>query len=190
MTSPHSSSTGSLAGALTGALTLDAEALYKELLRHVQQVLQPDTHLVGVTSGGAWLVERLQRDLGLSGQPGIISSSMHRDDFSQRGLSAGGQTVLPFDVNGADILLFDDVLYTGRTIRAVVNELFDYGRPKRVQLAVLVDRGGRELPIHAEYAAARLVLPADQSLALVRNDSRSDSGSFSFEVQTKAAATA
>ena len=111
---------------------------------------------------------------------------MHRDDFSQRGMSSGGQTVLPFDVTGADILLFDDVLYTGRTIRAVVNELFDYGRPQRVQLAVLVDRGGRELPIHAEFAAARLVLPANQSLALAR----SESGNFSFEVQTNVAPAA
>ncbi len=174
MTSPHTPG--------TGAFTLDAEALYKELLRHVQQVLQPTMQLVGVTSGGAWLVERLQRDLNLSGQAGTISSAMHRDDFSQRGLSSGGQTVLPFDVNGADILLFDDVLYTGRTIRAVVNELFDYGRPKRVQLVVLVDRGGRELPIHAEYAAVKLVLPENQSLTLARNES----GHFSFEVQTKA----
>lgn len=165
---------------------LDAEALYKELLRYVKQALTPTMQLVGVTSGGAWLVERLQRDLGRTEPFGIISSSMHRDDFSQRGLSSGGQTVLPFDVNGADILLFDDVLYTGRTIRAVVNELFDYGRPQRVQLAVLVDRGGRELPIHAEYAAAKLVLPENQSLALAR----SESGRFSFEVQTKAQATA
>ena len=164
-----------------GSLMLDAEALYKELLRYVQQAIAPTTQLVGVTSGGAWLVERLQHDLKRSLPCGTISSSMHRDDFSQRGMSSGGQTVLPFDVTGADILLFDDVLYTGRTIRAVVNELFDYGRPQRVQLAVLVDRDGRELPIHAEFAAARLVLPASQSLALAR----SESGNFSFEVQSK-----
>jgi pyrimidine operon attenuation protein / uracil phosphoribosyltransferase len=172
-----------------GSLMLDAEALYKELLRYVQQAIAPTTQLVGVTSGGAWLVERLQHDLKRSLPCGTISSSMHRDDFSQRGMSSGsssGQTVLPFDVTGSDILLFDDVLYTGRTIRAVVNELFDYGRPQRVQLAVLVDRGGRELPIHAEFAAARLVLPANQSLALARNDA----GNFSFEVKTKAASVA
>ena len=175
MTSPHSPA--------MGTLMLDAEALYKELLRYVQQTVTPSTQLVGVTSGGAWLVERLQRDLKRTQPAGTISSSMHRDDFAKRGLSSGGQTVLPFDVTGADILLFDDVLYTGRTIRAVLNELFDYGRPQRVQLAVLVDRGGRELPIHAEFAAARLVLPANQSLALAR----SESGNFSFEVETKTA---
>ena len=112
-----------------GALLLDAEALYGELLRGVQLISHPTTRLVGVTSGGAWLAERLQRDLKLPGTAGTISSAMHRDDFAQRGLSAGGQTVLPFDVNGADILLLDDVLYTGRTLRAVINELFDYGRP-------------------------------------------------------------
>jgi pyrimidine operon attenuation protein / uracil phosphoribosyltransferase len=177
LTSPHSPATGTL---MLDAV-LDAETLYKELLRFVQQTVTPATQLVGITSGGAWLVERLQRDLKLALPVGTISSSMHRDDFSQRGMSSGGQTVLPFDVTGSDILLFDDVLYTGRTIRAVVNELFDYGRPQRVQLAVLVDRGGRELPIHAEFAAARLVLPANQSLALAR----SESGSFSFEVQSK-----
>ena len=164
-----------------GTLTLDAEAMYQDLLRYVMQIRTPEMQLVGITSGGAWLVERLQRDLKLTGKPGIISSTLHRDDFSKRGLSDGGQTSLPFDVEAADIMLVDDVLFTGRTIRAVVNELFDYGRPMRVQLAVLVDRGGRELPIHAEYASARLVLPANQSLTLARNES----GAFSFEVKER-----
>lgn len=160
-------------------LVLDAEALYRELLRGVPLISQPDTRLVGITSGGAWLAERLQRDLHLAGQAGTISSAMHRDDFAQRGLSSGGQTVLPFDVNGAHILVLDDVLYTGRTLRAVINELFDYGRPASVKLAVLVDRGGRELPVQADFAAARVSLGANQSLALAR----SDAGVFSFDVK-------
>ena len=154
----------------TTSLVLDAEALYGELLRGVRAMRSAHTRLVGITSGGAWLVERLQKDLGLDGAPGTISSAMHRDDFAQRGLSASAQTTLPFDVNGADILLLDDVLYTGRTVRAVLNELYDYGRPARVRLAVLVDRGGRELPVQADFAAARVVLPAAQSLALARTD--------------------
>ncbi len=166
------------------ALALDAEALYKELLRGVRSLCQADTRLVGITSGGAWLAERLQRDLGLSGQAGQVSSVMHRDDFAQRGLSAGGQTQLPFEVDGADILVLDDVLYTGRTIRAVLNELFDYGRPARVQLAVLVDRGGRQLPVQADFAAARVALPESQSLALARDAA----GAFSFQVEDKAKA--
>ena len=164
-----------------GALLLDAEAVYTELLRGVQQISNANTRLVGITSGGAWLVERLQKDMNLPGEPGKISSAMHRDDFAQRGLSSGGQTVLPFDVNGADILILDDVLYTGRTIRAVINELFDYGRPANVKLAVLVDRGGRELPVQADFAASRVTLASNQLLSLAR----SESGVFSFDVKAQ-----
>lgn len=164
------------------SLTLDAEALYREVLRGMQQLLATydrPPRLVGVASGGVWLAERLRADLGLADDIGTLSSAMHRDDFSQRGLSASGQTVLPFDVNGAHLIVLDDVLYTGRTIRAVLNELFDYGRPASVKLVVLVDRGDRELPIQADFAAARVALPASQSLALAR----SDDGRFSFQVQ-------
>lgn len=168
--------------AANGALTLDAEALYRELARGVRSVREATTRLVGITSGGAWLAERLQKDLGLEGDPGVISSAMHRDDFARRGLAASAQTRLDFDVNDAHILLLDDVLYTGRTIRAVLNELFDYGRPASVRLAVLVDRGGRELPVQADFAAARLALPPSQSLALARDAD----GRFSFDVKTAA----
>lgn len=164
----------------------DAEALYTELASGVKQLLAASpapTALAGITSGGAWLAERLQRDLGLSGAAGVISSSMHRDDFSQRGLASSAQTLLPFEVNGAHVLLIDDVLYTGRTLRAVINELFDYGRPASVRLAVLVDRGGRELPIEANVCAARLAVPAGQSLELARDDS----GRLSFVLETKEA---
>ena len=160
-------------------LTLDAEALYVELLAGVRALLRPETRLVGVTSGGVWLAERLQRDLGLSGRSGVISSSMHRDDYARRGMTAGAQTQIDFDVNEAQIVLLDDVLYTGRTIRAVINELFDFGRPASVKLAVLVDRGGRELPIQADCCAARVSLPATQSLALAR----SETGVFSFNLE-------
>ena len=157
----------------------DAEALYAGLLQGVKPMLGDRTRLVGITSGGAWLVERLHNDLALAGPPAVISSAMHRDDFARRGMAASAQTVLPFDVDGADVLLLDDVLYTGRTIRAVLNELFDFGRPARVRLAVLVDRGGRELPVAADLAVTTLTLPDAQSLALVR----SDAGALSFEVK-------
>ena len=106
---------------------------------------------------------------------------MHRDDFAKRGLASSSQTQLPFDVNGAHLVVVDDVLYTGRTLRAVINELFDYGRPASVKLVVLVDRGGRELPVQPDLAMARVALPASQSLALVRLAD----GSFSFEVQDR-----
>ena len=161
------------------SLSLDAPTLYQELLRGVKNLREPNTQLIGIASGGVWLAEQLQHDLSLAGAVGVISSAMHRDDFSRRGLAHSVQTKLPFDVNGQDIVLIDDVLYTGRTIRAVLNELFDYGRPARVRLAVLVDRGGRQLPVQADFAAARVSLPANQSLALAR----SESGAFSFKIE-------
>ncbi|MBU6258681.1 MAG: bifunctional pyr operon transcriptional regulator/uracil phosphoribosyltransferase PyrR [Burkholderiales bacterium] len=161
-------------------LQLDAEALYADMRAGVRALLRPATVLVGIWSGGAWLAERLQRDLGLAGSHGVISSTLHRDDFSARGLAAAsGATQLPFAIDDSHILLVDDVLYTGRTVRAVVNELFDYGRPASVTLAVLVDRGGRELPLAAAYSAARIALPASSRLALTR----ADDGSFSFTVR-------
>jgi pyrimidine operon attenuation protein/uracil phosphoribosyltransferase len=162
-------------------LVLDAEALYLELRNGVRALFRPGMHLVGVTSGGVWLAKRLQQDLDLAGHPGVISSSMHRDDFARRGMTAAASTQISFDVNEAQIILLDDVLYTGRTIRAVINELFDFGRPASVKLAVLVDRGGRELPIQADLCAARVALPATQSLALAR----SAAGGFSFNVEAR-----
>lgn len=163
----------------SGLLALDAESLYQALLAGIRPLCQEQTQLAGVTSGGVWLAERLHRDLGIAQPVNVLSSALHRDDFSQRGLSSSVQTALGFDVNGADVLILDDVLYTGRTIRAVINELFDYGRPARVRLAVLVDRGGRQLPIQADFASARLALPASRTLSLAR----SDDGHFHFDIR-------
>lgn len=162
-------------------LELDAEALYGDLLASVRGVFKPGMRLMGVTSGGVWLAERLQQDLALSEPIGVISSAMHRDDYASRGMTAAAQTQIPFDVNGAQILLLDDVLFTGRTIRAVINELFDFGRPASIKLAVLVDRGGRELPISPDIYAARIHLAANQSLSLARDDA----GQFSFNVKAR-----
>jgi pyrimidine operon attenuation protein/uracil phosphoribosyltransferase len=161
-------------------LHLDAEALYGELLAAVRAIARPEMRLVGIWSGGAWLAERLHRDLALAGEYGVITSALHRDDFSSRGLaSTADPTKLPFEVEGCHIVLVDDVLYTGRTIRAVVNELYDFGRPASVTLVVLVDRGGRELPVCAAASAARIALPASQRLSLARDDA----GRFSFEIR-------
>jgi pyrimidine operon attenuation protein/uracil phosphoribosyltransferase len=99
----------------------------------------------------------------------IPSASFYRDDFSRKGLKPEvKRTELPFEVEGATIVLVDDVLYTGRSVRAAINELFDFGRPARVELAVLVDRGGRELPIEPTYAGARLAVARDLSIVLSR----------------------
>lgn len=165
---------------------LDAEALYATLREQVGSLLQRLPHpqaLVGIWSGGAWLTERLHADLHLPGAPGVISSTLHRDDFQARGLSATTDaTNLPFAIDGCHIVLVDDVLYTGRTVRAVVNELFDFGRPASVTLAVLVDRGGRELPMAAAVAAAIVdpsSLPPHRKLTLAR----ADDGRLDFTLQ-------
>lgn len=162
------------------SLALDAEALYVDLLAGVRALLQDDALLVGVWSGGAWLAERLQRDLNRPGAHGVISSTLHRDDYRSRGLAAGAEaTRLPVAIDGRAIVLVDDVLFTGRTIRAVLNELYDYGRPASVKLAVLVDRGGRELPIEAAFSAARVKLPREQRLSLERGGD----GRFAFRLR-------
>jgi pyrimidine operon attenuation protein / uracil phosphoribosyltransferase len=161
-------------------LNLDAEALYADLLGGVRNLLQPDSVLVGIWSGGAWLAERLQRDLARVGEHGVISSALHRDDFGSRGLAASADhTRLPFEIEGRPIVLIDDVLYTGRTIRAAINELYDFGRPASVQLAVLVDRNGRELPIQPAVSAARITLPREQRLSLARDEA----GRFNFDIK-------
>ena len=167
---------------MTSSLTLDAEALYGTLRDGVRRLVaeRPDAALVGIWSGGAWLAARLQADLQLPGEPGVISSTLHRDDFGERGLATGaGATKLPFSIEGRHLVLIDDVLYTGRTIRAVLNELFDFGRPASVALAVLVDRGGRELPIQPSFAAARVTLAPEQRLSLAK----AEDGRFSFVVK-------
>ena len=166
----------------TTSLTLDAEALYGALRDGVRRLLaeRPDAALVGIWSGGAWLAARLQADLKLPGEAGVITSTLHRDDFAERGLAAdGGATKLPFAIDGRHVVLIDDVLFTGRTIRAVVNELYDFGRPASVSLAVLVDRGGRELPIQPSFAAARVTLAPEQRLSLAQGEG----GRFAFAVE-------
>ena len=149
--------------------SLDAEALCKTLVEQMRPHVSPATALVGIHTGGVWLAERLHRALGLSQPPGSIDVSFYRDDFGSKGLHPQPKrTEIPFTVEGADVIIVDDVLYTGRTTRAAINELFDFGRPARVDLAVLIDRGGRELPIAPRYCALTLPepLPANQSLQL------------------------
>lgn len=158
----------------------DAEALVRDLGRQIAPSVQPTTALIGIHTGGVWIAERLHRELGLDLALGTLDVSFYRDDFEQRGLrSQVRPSTIPFEVDGRDLILIDDVLYTGRTLRAVINELFDFGRPARVRLAVLVDRGGRELPIQADFAAARLTLAPTRSLALARTND----GVFSFRVE-------
>ncbi|MCG2633310.1 MAG: bifunctional pyr operon transcriptional regulator/uracil phosphoribosyltransferase PyrR [Gammaproteobacteria bacterium] len=126
-----------------------------------------DPLLVGIHSGGVWIAEALHQRLGTSAPLGHLDISFYRDDFSRMGLHPVVRpSNLPEPVEGRPIILIDDVLYTGRTIRAALNEIFDYGRPERVILAVLAERNGRELPIQADIAGMRLDLPANAYLQL------------------------
>ncbi len=154
-----------------------------ELCRRLAELMRPHvtpaTALVGIHTGGAWVAEWLHRELGIAQPLGTMNVSFYRDDYSQRGLHAGRKpSSIPFDVAASHVVIVDDVLYTGRTIRAALNELFDYGRPAKVDLAVLVDRGGRELPIAATYCAHTLAspMPAGESLDL----ERAGDGSLAF----------
>jgi len=145
----------------------DAEAQCVALAELIRPTLQPNTVLVGIHSGGAWIAKRLNELLGLPGEIGLIDVSFYRDDFGEKGLHPQVRpTSIPFDVDGRPLILVDDVLYTGRTTRAAINELFDYGRPASVKLAVLADRGGRELPVAAEFCTWKVSLPDSQELVL------------------------
>lgn len=123
--------------------------------------------LVGIHTGGVWIAEQLQQRLGMRTPLGKLDISFYRDDFSRIGVHPQVRpSELPFDVDERHVLLIDDVLYTGRTVRAALNVLFDYGRPASVILAVLVDRGGRELPIAADVVGTHLELRAGQQVQL------------------------
>jgi len=145
----------------------DAEALLDGLTEHMRGALTPDTALVGIHTGGVWLARRLHASLGLLPPLGSLDVSFYRDDYQRIGLHPQVKpSDIPFDVAGRHLVLVDDVLFTGRTIRAAMNELFDYGRPESVRLAALVDRGGRELPICAQFLGATVEIGPDEHIEL------------------------
>lgn len=167
---------------------MDAELLYAKLLAGLRARLaaKGPMEIAGLAVGGAWIAERLAHDLGLA-HYGIINVAFHRDDYAEKGLAAmrsadGLATHLPFDVNGAQIVLIDDVLLTGRTVRAALNELFDFGRPASVELMVLADRGKRELPITADFVGEHVSVPDHQILAL----EKTPEGGFHFVLEARA----
>ena len=149
----------------------DAEALLNQLAERMRPQVSADTALIGIHTGGVWLAERLHRELGLKQPLGTIDVSFYRDDYESRGLHARVKpSAIPFEVADADVILVDDVLFTGRTIRAAINELFDYGRPQRIRLAALVDRGGRELPIAPQFLGAEVKVADNEQIELQRSD--------------------
>ena len=165
---------------------MNAESLYQKLLDNLRTRLQTDSfELAGLAMGGAWIAERLAQDLNLP-HFGVINVAFHRDDYAEKGMTALRTastlpTQLPFEVNGAKVILIDDVLLTGRTVRAALNELFDFGRPAQVELMVLADRGRRELPITANFVGAEIQVPDQQILVLEKDMA----GKFSFQLEER-----
>jgi len=151
----------------------DAEQLLATLAAQMRPQVPATAGLVGILTGGFWVAERLHAALKLAAAPAALDISFYRDDFDAEGLKHAVQpSQIPFEIEGRDLILVDDVLYTGRTIRAAMNELFDYGRPKSIRLAALVDRGGRELPIAAQFLGATLEVPAHYRIDLERADGK------------------
>ncbi len=168
---------------------MNAEQSYLKLLETLSQRKKggDSFELAGLAMGGAWIAERLATDLNLS-HFGVINVAFHRDDYAEKGMTAlrtasTMSTYLPFEVNGANVILIDDVLLTGRTVRAALNELFDFGRPAQVELMVLADRENRELPISADFVGEPVSIPGNQILVLEKDDA----GKFSFQLEERAA---
>jgi pyrimidine operon attenuation protein/uracil phosphoribosyltransferase len=165
---------------------MNAESSYRKLLENLRDRLQSGSfELAGLAMGGAWIAERLAQDLNLP-HYGVINVAFHRDDYAEKGMTAlrtasTMSTKLPFEVNGANVILIDDVLLTGRTVRAALNELFDFGRPAQVELMVLADRGKRELPIAANFVGEAIEV-SDQKILVLEKDA---AGKFSFQLEER-----
>ena len=163
----------------------DAEKLCQQLVRELKPLIGAKTAMVGLYTGGVWLAERLHKELQIEKPLATMDIAFYRDDYAARGLKHDPKrTKIPFDVNGAELLLVDDVLYSGRTVRAAMNELFDYGRPQSISLVVLADRGGRQLPICAQHVGAKVEVPTGQRLRLKRDDA----GKLALALETDRAA--
>lgn len=162
----------------------DAEQLLQALIETMRPDVGPQTGLIGIHTGGVWLAERLHDALGLQTALGLLDVSFYRDDYEKIGLHRDvKRSDIPFEVEGRPLILVDDVLYTGRTIRAAMNELFDYGRPASIRLAALIDRGGRELPIAAQWIAETISLPENEAIELKRDEQ----GRLSLDVHERSA---
>ena len=165
---------------------MNAELLYGKLLEALRKRAKLGSfELAGLAMGGAWIAERLAKDLDLP-HYGVINVAFHRDDYAEKGMTtlrtaSTMTTDLPFDVNGANIILIDDVLLTGRTVRAALNELFDFGRPTKVELMVLADRQNRELPIAADFVGEQVQARDHRLMVLEKNID----GKFTFQLEDR-----
>lgn len=147
------------------------QELIGQMAENLQQLLQQrnitEVYMIGIHTGGVWVAKELHRLLGIGTELGTMDISFYRDDFTRIGMHPQVRpTRLPFEVEDSHIVLVDDVLQSGRTIRAAMNEIFDYGRPASIDLVVLVDRGGRELPIEACVVGERIQLQPGEQVKL------------------------
>lgn len=148
----------------------DPEKLLSEITSKIASLIQPTTAIVGIHSGGVWMMDRILTTLKTKIPFGTLDAALYRDDFARRGLKDEPQPAnIPFDVQDKHIILVDDIFYTGRTTRAAINELFDFGRPASVTLAVLINRGGAQLPICPQIVGAELFIKPDQRFRLSQN---------------------
>ena len=147
---------------------IEAQPLIAAMVEALRTYLVRRPLVVGIHSGGAWVAEEVRMGLGIEEPLGTLDISFYRDDFTQVGMHPEVKaSYLPVNLDNRHVILVDDVLHSGRTVRAALNELFDYGRPASVVLAVLVDRDGRELPVQADVRGCHLDLPSGQHIKLV-----------------------
>ncbi len=148
-------------------MTKEIDRWLQNMAADLEKIARDDPLMIGIHTGGVWIAERLQKLMGLPGPLGILNIAFYRDDFSRIGMHPRViPSSLPFSVEDRNIILVDDVLHTGRTVRAALNEIFDYGRPATVLLAVLVERSGRELPIRADVAGKSMTLNSGEHVKL------------------------
>lgn len=141
--------------------------LEAELKRIIDERQLVNPMMIGIRTGGVWIAEHMHRRLAISEPLGLLDISFYRDDFSQIGVNPNVKpSQLPTHIEGRDIILIDDVFYTGRTIRAAMNEIFDYGRPNQIVLAVLIERDGRQIPLNPDCVGARITLNSGQRIKL------------------------
>jgi pyrimidine operon attenuation protein/uracil phosphoribosyltransferase len=151
--------------------SIDIDKTIIAMAEQISALNLPDPLLIGIHTGGVWVAERLHQLLGCNEQLGTLDISFYRDDFSRVGLNPEVKTsALPTAVENRNIILIDDVLYTGRTIRAAMNEIFSYGRPNIVKLGVLIERSGREILIQADITGCAMDLDESQQAKLVNQD--------------------
>lgn len=156
------------------------ETLLSDITTKIKQNVTSNTAIVGIHSGGVWIMERVLASLDKTVPYGTLDAALYRDDYAQRGLKSTTQPAnIAFDVQNKDIILIDDIFYTGRTTRAAINELFDYGRPASITLAVLINRGGAELPILPQIVGATIPITSNQNFKL----SQSEQGTLALTLE-------